>query len=205
MLLTKEANEGADFQNFDCLHENSPNHFFIFSSHESIFFQIFHHPSVSWHIISLIFSGWNMICCGQEEPMNVQFFRLLSAPMKVHPILHAILNRKVRDHSKFASLFSVMKDNSSVFSLLKLYILWTKEILFKWNFRIFSGRMKFHQIPHVIFETTSQFYFKISITLQCNERKLFYTFSPETSYDVEKGIMQNLNKSQFLVSKITKI
>ena len=49
-----------------------------------------HHPSVSWHIIPLKFSSWNIICFGQKEPIKVQFFRLLSALMKVHPIPHAI-------------------------------------------------------------------------------------------------------------------
>ena len=49
-----------------------------------------HHLSVSWHIIPLKFSNWNIICFGQKEPINVQFFRLLSALMKVHPIPHAI-------------------------------------------------------------------------------------------------------------------
>ena len=49
-----------------------------------------HHSSVSWHIIPVKFSGWNIICFGQKEPIKVQFFRLLSALIKVHPIPHAI-------------------------------------------------------------------------------------------------------------------
>ena len=49
-----------------------------------------HHPSVSWHIIPLKISTWNIKCFGQKDPINVQFFRLLSALMKVHPISHAI-------------------------------------------------------------------------------------------------------------------
>ena len=46
--------------------------------------------SVSWHIISLKFSSWNIICFGQKELINIQFFRLLTVLMKVHPIPHAI-------------------------------------------------------------------------------------------------------------------
>ena len=45
---------------------------------------------------------------------------------------------------------------------------------------------KIHQILHVIFETTSQFFFKLSITLQCHERWLFCTFLAETLYDFYK-------------------
>ena len=41
----------------------------IFSSHESVFLYILHHPSVSWHIIPLKLSSWNIICFGQKEPI----------------------------------------------------------------------------------------------------------------------------------------
>ena len=47
-------------------------------------------PSVSWHIIPQKVYKWNVICFGQKEPINVQFFRLLDALMKVHPIPHTI-------------------------------------------------------------------------------------------------------------------
>ena len=60
-----------------------------FSSHMSVFHWILHHPSVSWHRIPLKCSNWN-ICFRQKEPISVQFFRLLNALMKVHPIPHAI-------------------------------------------------------------------------------------------------------------------
>ena len=49
-----------------------------------------HHPSVSWHIIPLKLSSWKSICFGQKEPIKVQFSGLLSALMKVHPILQDI-------------------------------------------------------------------------------------------------------------------
>ena len=59
-----------------------------------------------------------------------------------------------------------MKDNSSAQTS---DILWTKidksEIL-----GLLSGLVKIHKIPHVIFETTSQFFLKLRITLQCQER-----------------------------------
>ena len=59
-----------------------------------------------------------------------------------------------------------MKDNSSAQTS---DILWTKidhqsEIL-----GLLSGLVKIHKIPHVI-ETTSQFFLKLRITLQCQER-----------------------------------
>ena len=48
-----------------------------------------HHPSVSWQIILLKFCSWNIIYFWQKEHIDVQFFRLLSALMKVHGIPHA--------------------------------------------------------------------------------------------------------------------
>ena len=49
-----------------------------------------------------------------SKPIKVQFFRLLGALMKVHPIPHAI-NPQGLGLFNFALLFSVMKGNSSVF------------------------------------------------------------------------------------------
>ena len=46
--------------------------------------------------------------------------------------------------------------------------------------------MKIHQIPHITFETTGHFFFKLCITLQCNERQLFCTFLAGTLYDLDK-------------------
>ena len=51
---------------------------------------ITHHPSVSWHIIPTKFYSWRITWFGQKESIKVQFFRLLSALMKVHPIPRAI-------------------------------------------------------------------------------------------------------------------
>ena len=53
------------------------------------FHLILHQPSVSWHIISLKFSSWNIICFLQKIHQST-VFRLLSAVMKVHPFPHVI-------------------------------------------------------------------------------------------------------------------
>ena len=107
------------------------------------------------------------------------------------------LNHKVRVYSNFALLFSVMKDNSSVFFQLKPHMLWTKRAHRSEIFRLLSGRVKIHQIPHVIFETTTQFFFKRSITLQCHERYLFCTFLTETLYDLVKRSPSKCKISDF--------
>ena len=71
---------------------------------------------------------------------------------------------------KFASLFSVMKYNSFVFFLSQTFILWTKRACYSEIFRLLSGWVKIQQILYVMFETTTQFFFKLYITLQCHVR-----------------------------------
>ena len=43
-----------------------------------------------------------------------------------------------------------------------------------------------NQIPHFIFENTSQFYFKFCINLQCHQTQLLYTFLAQTLYTLIK-------------------
>ena len=91
MLWTKTGQQSTNFQTFDCSHENQPNFLSHFFSHESAFLKILHQPSLPWHIISLRFPSLDIIYYGQKESISVQFFRLLSALMKVHPIAHAMI------------------------------------------------------------------------------------------------------------------
>ena len=115
-------------------------------------------------------------------------------------------NDKVRVYSNFASLFSVMKGNSSVFLFLRPCILWTKRAHRKEIFRLLSGWVKIQQIPYVIFEATSQFFFRLCITAHCHERKLFCTFLAETLYDLDKRNSPKCKISDFrlLTRKFTK-
>ena len=59
---------------------------------------------------------------------------------------------------------------------------WTKRAHRTEVFRLWVGWVKIHQIPYAMFETTSQFFFKLFITLQWHE-KLFCTFLAETVHD----------------------
>ena len=54
-------------------------------------------------------------------------------------------------------------------------------------FRLSTARVKILQIPHVIFQTKSQFFFKVWITFQCRERSFFCTFLAETLYVIDKS------------------
>ena len=65
----------------------------------------------------------------------------------------------------FETISHFSRHNSSVFFQLKHYI----QIL-HWKLSDFPHLVKIYQIPHVIFQTKSQFFFKVWITLQCHER-----------------------------------
>ena len=72
--------------------------------------------------------------------------------------------------SNFLSLFSVKKDNSSILFLAQALYTLVKKNPLKYKFlRFLSGRVKICQIPHVNFETTSQFLFKAHLYFfSCN-------------------------------------
>ena len=73
-------------------------------------------------------------------------------------------------------------------------------------FRLSTARIKIRQIPHVIFQTKSQFFFKVWITLQCHEKSFFCTFLAETLYAIDKSSTSKCKFSDFplLALKFTK-
>ena len=125
---------------------------------------------------------------GQKEPMKVQIFKFLSALMKVHPIPHASFETT---RSRFTQILHLC----SLYFLSQTLILWTKRAHRSEIFRLLSGWVKIHQIPFM-FETASQFFFKLFITLQCHE-KLFCTFLAETVNDFDKRSPSKCKISDF--------
>ena len=108
----------------------------------------------------------------KKEPINIQFFRLLSALMKVQLIPHTIFQ------STRSRFIQNLRHCSVSWKITPLYFFSSNLIHFGWTKRphqkemstLLSGWVQIHQIFHVMFETTSQFFFKICITLQCHER-----------------------------------
>ena len=134
-------------------------------------------------IIPLTFSSWN-IWFGQKKPMKVQFFRLLSALIKVQPIPDAIFETTRPGFIQI--FFSVMKDNFSVFLQLKPCTLWTKTGQRKEIFRLLSAWVKIHQISLVIYETTSQFFLRTFYHPLVSWEITVLYFLAETLYDLDK-------------------
>ena len=110
----------------------------------------------SFKIFSVI--KHNIIYIGQRSQLNSKFFRFSSARVKIHQIPHVM------------SFFIVMAHDSSVNFKLINFLLWTKGSHQIPILTLSSALVKFCQIPHVNFKTTSQFVSKFCITLQCHER-----------------------------------
>ena len=98
--------------------------------------------------------------------------------------------------SNLASIFNAIKHNSSVLFLSQTLCTSVKSSTLKYKFlRFSSALMKIFQISHVIFQTTSHFFKKFGVTLQCHEIQLLCSFIAEILYTLVKS---NPLKSTFL-------
>ena len=133
--------------------------------------QILYASSVLWKIVPLyLFSSNNIYLaqkehikmkmfetfkCSDQNPSNssCQFWNVKSIPLQI--LHHYSLSWQITPLSTSSSYFFYfgLKDP------IKIPIL-----------RLSSALVKICHIPHVIFQTTSQFFFKFCITLQCHER-----------------------------------
>ena len=144
------------FWDFQVLGQNLPNSSRHISKHKSLRPRILHQSSVLWHITSLYFFGSNIMYFRQRWHIKVLIFRLSTACIKINQIPHAIFGTKSLFFSLFASLFSVMRHNSSMLFRLKLYTVWTKGVHQRANFRLFTACMKintnswFHLSSHML-------------------------------------------------------
>ena len=110
-FVQKETIKVKIFETFECLGQNVSNSLWQFWNDKSIPLQILHPSSVSWKIIPLYFFNLNNLYSAQKERIKVK--RLSSTQVKICQIPYA--NFEVDDSSPdFVSLFSFMKDNSSV-------------------------------------------------------------------------------------------
>ena len=87
LFWTKEFHRSPNFDTFNCSGENFPIFSCHFLNYKSVFLQILHHSTVSWKITPLYIFSSN-IYFGHKEPIKTQFFRLLSARVKICQIPH---------------------------------------------------------------------------------------------------------------------
>ena len=191
-LWTKESYQSPNFETFNCSGENFPNFSCYFPNHKLVFLQILHHSLVSWKITSLgqrlpERTFWDFWVLGskftkflsflkQQISFASSYFNQSWVPSNITSLYFLSWSIiyfgqkqpiKVNSFSNFASFFFVITHNSPVnFKLIHL-LLGIKVPHKSPNFesQLSSALVKICQIPHVIFQTTSQFFFKFCITL----------------------------------------
>ena len=152
MLWGKRTHQSVNFQTFDCLHENEPNSLSFFKPRVSFPLNFASPLSVMAHN-SYEFSTWTIICIRQKEPIKVQFFRLLSALIKFHPISHAIF-----------------KTTRSGFFLAQTLYTFDKKIPSKRNFQTFEWLCKNSRNSSCQIWNHKSVFLKLCITFQCHNR-----------------------------------
>ena len=127
LLWAKGSYQSSNFDTFECSGENLQNSSCYFPSNKSVFLQILHHSSESWKITSLYFFSSNNIYFAQKEPIKMKIFgTFFECSGQIYQLFMSILKRQVDSSPNFVSLFSFMKDYSSVLFQLKKYILCSK-------------------------------------------------------------------------------
>ena len=132
MLWTKRAHQNTIFQFFEGSDESSSNSSCKGKVRGLI--QILHHCSLPWKITTLYISSPNLTYFGQKEPVKVKFSGFWVAGWKFTKFLMSYLKPQVSFSLNFASLFSVMKDNTSVLFLAETLYNLGKRSRSKWKF-----------------------------------------------------------------------
>ena len=109
--LGKKTHQSTTFQTFECSNETLPNSSCHFWNWKAQTIQIFWHCSVSSKINHLYFCNWNLTYFEQKEPIKVKLPDFWVVGWKV---LMSYLKLKVSFSLNIASLFIVMRDNSSL-------------------------------------------------------------------------------------------
>ena len=130
---------------FNYLCQNSPKSLHYFWNHKSFFMTQ----------LLCIFLAQTLHTCYKSSPWKSKFSDFSLLALKFTKFLKSFLEPRVSFSSNFASLFSVVRHNSSKLLHLNLYTLWTKGTNQSANFQTFqTARMKINQIPYVIFKVT---------------------------------------------------
>ena len=151
---------------FQPVNENLTNSSCHFRKHKSVFLQTLHQASVPSNVTLLYFFSSNIIYFDQKERIKVQIFEIFECSYQ------NLLNSSDQFWTsqflfKFCIFFIVIISDSPVSFKLIHFLLGIKVPHTSSNFesQLSSALVKICQIPHVIFQTKSQFFFKVCITL----------------------------------------
>ena len=136
--------------------------------------------------IPLKFSGLNIIYFGQKEPIIVQFFRLLSTLMKVHPVPHTIFEINKAGSIQILHRCLVSSKIAPLQFFSSNYIYFVQKYPIKIQvFKLFTTHVKPHQITYLAFQIRSPFSFKV-YTLQCDQISFLCSFVAESLHAIDK-------------------
>ena len=121
-LWTKRAHQSTNFQIFECFNEGSPNSSCQFWNHMVKVYSNFASLTIVIKDNSSVFFYLEPLCFGQKQPVEVKFSDFWVVGWKFTKFLMSCLKLQVSFSLNFASLFSVMRDNSSVLFKMKLYV-----------------------------------------------------------------------------------
>ena len=147
-----------------------PNSSCHFWKHKSVFLQFLHQYSVSSNVTPLYFFSSNIIYFGQKQPITLQICEIFEC------LGQNLLNSSSQFWADKSIPFQILDHSSMSLHITSLCVLSSCIFYFRWKHPIkvpiltlFFALVKICQIPHVIFQTTNQLFFKFCITLQCHE------------------------------------
>ena len=158
----KEPMKVKIFETFECSGQNLSNSLCQFLNDKLIPLQILYPSLVSWKITPLYFFSSNNIYLAQKEPIKIKNFETFECSDQN---LSYFLCQFWKNKSIPLQILNPYSVLSSYFSYLGLKDPINISIL-----RLSIALVKICHIPHVIFHTTSEFFFKFCITLQHHKR-----------------------------------
>ena len=137
MLWTKGVHQSANFQTFDCSHEQL-----------TTFFVSFFKPGDFLLNFASIFS---VMMHNSYEVFYLKHYILWMFGWKYTKFLMSYLKPQISFSLNLSQTFSVMRESSSVLFWLKIYMIWTKGRSIKaQHFRLSTTHVKSHQIRTLI-------------------------------------------------------
>ena len=115
LFWIKGSHKNPNFETSKCPGENLPDLSCHFPNHKSVFLQISHHSSVSLKITPLYFFRSNIKYFAQQEPIKVQIFETFQVLGSQFTKFLSLLRKLISFSSNIASIFRVMRHNSSTF------------------------------------------------------------------------------------------
>ena len=142
-----------------------------FLNNKLIPLEILYPSSVSWKITPLYFFSSNNIYFAQREHIKMNIFGTFKCSSQNSS------NSSCQFWNDRSIPLQILHHSSLLWHITSLWILSSHFSYFRLKDRIIIpilrlsiALVKICHIPHVIFQTTSQFFFKFCITLQCHER-----------------------------------